>query len=204
MASCVRFFNIALQAIAIVLLMTLALVVVAAVVFRFAGNSLIWYDEVASVLLAWITYYGAALAALKRRHLGFSGLLLRLRPKARRIVFWIGEAVVFITFASLAWAGWYVLRVMAGETLVSLEWIPLQLTQSVVPIGCVLFLLAHALSLPEALARLDAGRSEEEEEIAEEISRAREGLRSQGSASEGMSEGMSEESPGEDRKGDER
>ncbi len=174
MAVYVRFFNIALQAIAIVLLIALALVVVAAVGFRFAGNSLIWYDEVASVLLAWITYYGAALAALKRRHLGFSGLLLRLRPKSRRIVFWIGETVVFLTFASLAWAGWYVLRVMAGETLVSLEWIPLQLTQSVVPIGCALFLCAHALSLPEALARLDAGRSEEEEEIAEEISRVRE------------------------------
>ena len=25
------------------------------------GNSLGWYDEVAAVMLAWVTYYGAAL-----------------------------------------------------------------------------------------------------------------------------------------------
>ena len=32
-------------------------------VYRKAGASLTWYDEIASILLAWVTYYGAALAA---------------------------------------------------------------------------------------------------------------------------------------------
>ena len=165
--------SVGLQSITIALLMVLALVVVLAVVFRFAGASLVWYDEVASVMLAWITYYGAALAALRRRHLGFAGFQLSLGRRARLATFWLGEAVTYAVFATMAWASWYVLRVMAGETLVSLDWVPLQLTQSVVPVGCVLFLLAHALSTPDALRRLAAGRSGEDEEIAEELARAR-------------------------------
>ena len=36
------------------------------VVFRALGHSLAWYDEVASVLLAWLTFYGAALASVRR------------------------------------------------------------------------------------------------------------------------------------------
>ena len=176
MASAVRCADIALQVVTIALLVALAVVVVLAVAFRFSGASLVWYDEVASVMLAWITYYGAALAALRRRHLGFAGFQMSLTPRGRLITFWFGEAVTYAVFATMAWASWYVLRVMAGETLVSLDWVSLQLTQSVVPIGCTLFVIAHALSTPEALRRLAAGRSGEDEEISEEISRARTAL----------------------------
>ena len=172
MAAAARWTGIALQAVTIALLVALAVVVVLAVTFRFAGSSLVWYDEVASVMLAWITYYGAALAALRRRHLGFAGFQLSLGPRARLLTFWFGEAVTYAVFATMAWASWYVLRVMAGETLVSLDWVSLQFTQSVVPIGCVLFIAAHVLSTPDALRRLAARRSGEDEEIAEEISRA--------------------------------
>lgn len=172
MAETARWTGIALQAVTIALLIVLAAVVVLAVAFRFAGSSLVWYDEVASVMLAWITYYGAALAALKRRHLGFAGFQLSLGPRGRLLTFWFGEAVTYAVFATMAWASWYVLRVMEGETLVSLDWVSLQFTQSVVPIGCVLFVIAHGLSTPDALRRLAAGRSGEDEEIAEEISRA--------------------------------
>ena len=42
----------------------LALLVVVGVVSRKAGFSLVWYDEVAAILLAWLTYSGAALAVL--------------------------------------------------------------------------------------------------------------------------------------------
>ncbi len=177
MAGLSRVARIALEVITVTLLIALAIVVVLAVIFRFSGMSFIWYDEVASVMLAWITYYGAALAALKRRHLGFAGLHLSLAPRARLLVFWIGEAVVYATFATMAWASWYVLRVMEGETLVSLDWVPLQFTQSVVPIGCALFVIANFLSTPEALRRIIAGRSEEDEEIEQELAWARETLR---------------------------
>ena len=62
---------------------------------------------------------------------------------------------------------------MGRETLVSLEWVPLWFTQSVVPVGAGLFILGQLLSLPQANARMVAGLSAEEEEIAEELARAR-------------------------------
>ena len=45
----------------IALMVGLTTVVVAAVIYRKMGASLSWYDEIAGVLLAWITYSGAAL-----------------------------------------------------------------------------------------------------------------------------------------------
>ena len=76
---------------------------------------------------------------------------MTLGTRARRITFWFGETVICAVFATMARASWYVLRVMAGETLVSLDWVSLKLTQSVVPIGCTFFVVAHGLSTPDAL-----------------------------------------------------
>ncbi len=45
-----------LETAVVLLVLTLTMVVVVAVIYRKAGASLSWYDEVASVLLAWVTY----------------------------------------------------------------------------------------------------------------------------------------------------
>lgn len=171
MTQAVRLFRLSLEVVTIGLLVILSVVVIAAVIFRYSGSSLIWYDEVASVLLAWITYYGSALAALNRRHLAFSGFLFSRTAATRKLLFAVSEAVVYAVFIIMAWASWFVLRVMSGETLVSLEWVPLQVTQSVVPIGCALFVLGQVLSTPEAWSRVLSGQSEELEEIEMEIAR---------------------------------
>ena len=59
-----------LEWICIALMAALAVEVTAGVVFRYTGHSLVWYDEVATILLAWVTFYGAALAVLKHAHMG--------------------------------------------------------------------------------------------------------------------------------------
>lgn len=145
-----RLFERILEAISIALLTSLAVVVVMAVVCRFAGVPMVWYDEVASVQLAWLTYFGAALAALKRGHLGFPGLFLKLPEKTRAISFVVAEIFVIGFFLLIGWAGWYLLEVFGGETLISLPWIPLSFTQSVIPIGAALFVAAECLSIPDA------------------------------------------------------
>jgi TRAP-type C4-dicarboxylate transport system permease small subunit len=129
----------------------LAVVVVVGVGFRKAGASLVWYDEVASILLAWLTYYGAALAALHRAHIGMPTLVDRLHGTARIVVVLVGEACAVAFFGVLAWAGVRVLSVLGGTTLVSLPAVPMSLAQSVIPIGSILFIAAQLLSLPEAL-----------------------------------------------------
>ena len=140
-----------LEAVVLVLVAALAVVVVMGVGFRKFGAALVWYDEVASILLAWLTYYGAALAALKRAHIGFPNLVRRLGRPWRIPVVVAGEAVVIAFFLIAAWAGWRVLVILEGSGMVSLPWVPTRLTQSVIPIGCVLFVIAQLLSLPEML-----------------------------------------------------
>ncbi len=145
-------FEALLEWIVLLLVVALTLLIIAGFVFRYAGHALSWYDEVASVGLAWLTYYGAALAAVKGAHIGFPGLVNALRPGIRVGLTLFAEAVVFAFFAVLAWTGWQVLVILGGDTLVSLPWVPLRLTQSVIPIGAVLFMIAEALRLPRLLS----------------------------------------------------
>lgn len=135
----------------VVLVAALAAVVVLGVAFRKAGAALVWYDEAASILLAWLTYYGAALVALKRGHIGVPVLVERLRGRVRTVVLLVGEAAVIGFFLVLAWAGLQVQGALAGTTLVSMPAVPAALAQSVIPIGAVLFIVAQLLSLPGAL-----------------------------------------------------
>ena len=151
------------------LITALTAVVVLAVIWRKAGASFVWYDEVGSIMLAWITYYGAALAALKRAHIGFDGVLLAMPWRWRVATAVFGEVVVFAFFIVLAWTGVRVLSVLQGMNLISLPDVPIQITQSVIPIGSVLFILCEALSLPEYWRRLREGISADVAEVEEQM-----------------------------------
>jgi TRAP-type C4-dicarboxylate transport system permease small subunit len=140
-----------LETIVIILMSALTIIVLVAVAYRKGGASLSWYDEIASILLAWLTYYGAALAAIHRGHIGFAGLIKAMKP-AMRIPFIIfSEICILGFFALLAWVGVDVLIILEGDSLVSLPQVPTRLTQSVIPIGAVLFIIAEALGIPEVL-----------------------------------------------------
>lgn len=158
-----------LEWITISLMILLTLIVSVAVLARLMGQSFSWYDEVAAIMLAWITYYGSALAALHRRHIGFDSVLLALPPKLRIAALLVGEAIVLLFFFLMARAGLLVLEVLAGDTLVSLTWVPVQLTQSVIPIGAILFMICQVLSLPAYLRITLEGISLEHAEIEEEV-----------------------------------
>jgi len=153
------------------LMISLTVVVIVAVLFRISGNSLSWYDEIAAIQLSWITYYGAALAALKRRHIGLDSVLLSMPMPFRMIGVIVAEIIVIGFFVLLAWTGWEVLMVLEGEMLVSLTWIPIQFTQSVIPIGAAMFVICELLSLPEYWHMTANGRSYEHAEIEEEVER---------------------------------
>lgn len=159
----------ALEAVTIALMVGLTIIVVMAVIARLMGESFSWYDEVAAIALAWITYYGSALAALHRRHIGFDTVLLALPPRLRLAALIAAEALVLIFFVLMARAGLQVLDVLEGDRLVSLTWVPVQLTQSVIPIGAVLFVVSQLLSLPEYWEKTARGISLEHAEIEEEV-----------------------------------
>ncbi len=129
----------------------LAVVVVVGVVFRKVGEALVWYDEVAAILLAWLTWYGAALVALRRGHIGVPTLVEHLAGRARTAAVLFGEAAVIGFMVVLAWAGIQVQGALGGVGLVSLPAVPSALAQSAIPIGAILFIAAQLLSLPDAL-----------------------------------------------------
>lgn len=140
-------FERALEVVLLALLIALATLVVVGVGFRKAGAALVWYDEVASILLTWLTYYGASYAALKRVHIGFPKLVQSASPGVRRVLIGVREVIVVGFFLLVAWAGWRVMSILGGTYLVSLPWVPARFTQSVIPIGAVLFIIAELMSL---------------------------------------------------------
>ncbi|MFT6224519.1 MAG: TRAP-type C4-dicarboxylate transport system permease small subunit [Paracoccaceae bacterium] len=158
-----------LEWITISLMVLLTLTVTLAVIARLMGQSFSWYDEVAAIMLAWITYYGSALAALNRRHIGFDTVLLALPIRFRMIALLTGEAIVLLFFVLMARAGFQVLEVLAGDRLISLNWVPVQFTQSIIPIGALLFILCQLLSLPGYWKTTLAGISLEHADIEEEV-----------------------------------
>ena len=140
-----------LETITVFLIISLAVVVVLGVIYRWSGASLSWYDEIASVQLAWLTYYGTSLAGLQRAHIGVPGVIAEVPPLFRVPLVRRAESVVIGFFLVLAWYGYIVLVVLEGDTMISLPWISTQITQSVIPIGAVLFIIAELLNMPQII-----------------------------------------------------
>jgi TRAP-type C4-dicarboxylate transport system permease small subunit len=163
-----------LSVVSIAQLIVLALVVLYAVAARTLGHSPNWYDEVASIMLAWLTFIGAALATARNAHLNFEGLLFSLPLPARKGIFIAGELVFHTAFGLVAWAGWNILEIFGGESLVSLPWIPLEFVHSIVPAGAGLVMFARLLVSRGNWERIVAGVDLERLEIEAEIARARE------------------------------
>ena len=141
-----------LEWVVIVLMTAMAVEVTIGIVFRSIGQSLVWYDELASILLAWLTFYGSAYAAAKRGHISCPELVAMMPPGPRLAITVVVEILVIGFFALLSVIGWQVLEVLATDNLVSLPWIPVSWVQSVIPISAALIIIAELLTLPEALA----------------------------------------------------
>jgi TRAP-type C4-dicarboxylate transport system permease small subunit len=131
----------------VVLMVVLAVEVTLGVVFRFVGSSLAWYDEVASVLLAWVTFYGSALASVRRSHIGCPELVERMPWHARRAVSIAAQILVIAFFALLGGVGVWITPILATDTLVSLPWIPMSVVQSVIPVSAALIIVAEVMHL---------------------------------------------------------
>ena len=177
MSRLAHWLDIVLKVLTLAILVLLALVVLLGVAFRYSGNSLIWYDEVASVLLAWITFTGAGLATLKDAHLGFNGLLFGLPRVGRILLFCVVEALFLATFAIIGWAGWAILEIFGNETLVSVRWVSRAFVQGILPVSAAVIIVARLCTLAERYRAVLGGVDPEAREIEQEIARAGEEMR---------------------------
>lgn len=145
-------YGLVLEWVVMALMVTLAIEVMLGVLFRAMGSSLVWYDEVASVLLAWLTFYGSALASVKRAHIGCPEIVDGFPPAWRRLTAIFTQLLVIVFFALLCWVGLSIMPILTGDALVSLPWVSMNFVQSVIPISSALILLAEGMFLADLIA----------------------------------------------------
>ncbi|MEO8311762.1 MAG: TRAP transporter small permease [Caldimonas sp.] len=145
-----------LEIVVIVLVVALAAEVTLGVVFRALGRSLAWYDEVASVLLAWLTFYGSALASVRRAHISCPEVVDQAPPRLKRALNIVAQVFVIAFFALLGWIGASILPIIAGDSLVSVPSVSMAVVQSVIPVSCALILVAEVLHLVALVRAADA------------------------------------------------
>src|SRR3546814_1911260 len=92
-----------------------------------------WTGEIAGIGLAWLTFYGSALAAGRGAHIASPSILAVMPPSLRMITVIISEVLVILFFLLLFWTGMQVLDVLQGSNLVSLPFISQQLSVSALP-----------------------------------------------------------------------
>lgn len=149
-------YGLVLEWVVMTLMVVLAVEVTLGIVFRTLGQSLVWYDEVASVLLAWLTFYGSALASVRRGHIGCPEVVDQMPATVRRWFNIVAQLLVLAFFGLLGWVGASILPILAGDALVSLPWVPMSFVQSVIPISAALIIVAETLNLIDLLRQRDA------------------------------------------------
>ena len=129
---------------AMLLLVLMVVLVCLGVFFRYVlSSSLAWYDEFASYLLVWLTFYGAVVASYHGRHIAFEMVVDRFMRKTRRIVEAVAELFVLGFQVVLFYYGWLLTQKMGDETAVSLVWVKMGWVYSVLPItGGVMLLIS--------------------------------------------------------------
>lgn len=139
------------------LLAFMVVLVCLGIFFRYVLDaSLAWYDEFASYLLVWLTFYGAVSASYQHRHIGFETFVARLMPSTREKLEIVAEFLVLGFQIVLLYYGLLLVWKMGDETAVSLEWVKMGWVYSVLPISGALMLL---ISL-RRLQQLTFGRAQ--------------------------------------------
>jgi TRAP-type C4-dicarboxylate transport system permease small subunit len=146
-------YGLFLEWVVMALMIVLFVEVTLGIVFRVAGSSLVWYDEIASVLLAWLTFCGSALASVKRGHIGCPELVEQCSAPVQRLLGILVQGLVIAFFALLGWVGISIMPALAGDSLVSLPWLSMNVVQSVIPISSALILLAEIMYLIDLVGR---------------------------------------------------
>jgi TRAP-type C4-dicarboxylate transport system permease small subunit len=151
-----RLYGKLLEGLVMTLMIVMFLEVMLGVVFRALGHSLVWYDEVASIILAWLTFYGSALASHKRGHISCPEIVDMLKGPVRWVLQVITQLLVISFFALLGWVGIRIMPILASDTMTSLPNIPMNWVQSVIPISAVMILVVEVRFLLLLLARKPA------------------------------------------------
>ena len=139
---------------AVFLLVALTTVVCLGIFFRYVLNDpLVWYDEFASYLLVWLSFYGAVVAHYQQRHINFDLLVEKLAPFPRRVADVFAELAVLGFQFVLFYYGWILTERLGDESTISLPWFRIVWVNSVMPITGALMLIVSVWRLFDLLTR---------------------------------------------------
>jgi len=92
------------------------------VVSRAFFTSVPWTEEAARFLVIWLTFLGAALAYLERRHIAVTVLVDRGPPRWRRTLIVAGLVVICVFMLSMTVLGWQFLQTQGAQRAPALGW----------------------------------------------------------------------------------
>jgi len=134
-----------LELVVIVMVMLITLDVLWGIVTRTFGTQAAYTDELARVLLVWISMLGGALAFARKAHLGVDFFVGKMDPGVRKALAVVVQCVTVSLAAVVFIAGGTVLaRAQWGQVLPTMPWMSKGSVYAAIPIAGV-FILMFAL-----------------------------------------------------------
>ncbi len=138
-----------LRAVVAALVATIAVMVAAQVLFRYAVKEpIVWSEEFTTLCYQWLSYLGAALAVRYRAHYGVDLVVRLLGPRWKRLLEWLEHAVIWTLALFMVVYGW---RIVESSALQMYPTLPFSVGTGylVLPIAGVLFILMDWVVLQE-------------------------------------------------------
>jgi TRAP-type C4-dicarboxylate transport system permease small subunit len=139
-----RALNVAVEKLLMAIGAAICVILFAQVVFRYAGDSLGWSEEVSRHLLVAITFLGGTVAYKRASFIGLQGIGHSLGPAFQRSVVLVLQVLTLACFALIAWFGAAYTIKAAEHTSASLQ-IPMSIPYAVIPISAIVFIV-HVLA----------------------------------------------------------
>ena len=160
MSRLIRITTSLLEAVSVVLFLVLVADVLWGVFTRYVlGSQAVWTEELARLLLVWLSMLGGALAYVTRSHLGVDTLVAACDPATRRVAVFASHVVVLLFAAGVMLAGGASLTVerwQAGQVLSALPILKAWVYLSVPVSGALIALFAIDALLALVQGREDA------------------------------------------------
>ncbi|HBW36014.1 TRAP transporter small permease [Desulfosporosinus sp. BICA1-9] len=136
----IRKVSAAAHTLAGIILGVMFLSMVANIIARKLGVSMIWVEELSGYGAVWATYLGIAFALREERHVRVDILTRKLPPRGQELMRFLGDLVCVVFSALITWKGFYLIwsSYISGRHTPFLE-IPIYLLQIVLPVGMILF-----------------------------------------------------------------
>jgi len=147
-----RAINAAAEKILFVIGAAICIILFAQVVFRYAGASLGWSEEVSRHLLVAITFLGGTVAYKRASFIGLKGFGHHLGPAVQQAIVIGLQLLTLACFGLIAWFGAAYTVKAAEHTSSSLQ-IPMAIPFSVIPAASVIFVIHVLADIARTLER---------------------------------------------------